>query len=380
MARVTFRHVTKTFGSHDVLSPLSFEVADGEFFVVVGPSGSGKSTTLRLVAGLERPSQGEIYLDTERVDQWPPYARDVGMVFQNYAIYPHMSVYSNMSFGLEAQRTPKHTIAQRVQQVAALLEIEQLLPKRPSELSGGQKQRVALGRALVRNPRVFLMDEPLSNLDAQLRDHMRTEIRLLHDRLKITTIYVTHDQTEAMTMADRIMVMDQGRIQQIGTPAEIYAHPSTIFVAKFFGSPSMNIVPGRIGVDKNVAWFHPAHSPETPIPLPTSVSTLLPEDSTSHIIYMGFRPEDIVPKPLANAFAFAFVPTTIESLGSHCQTHGHWHHHPISLTHRTPESFQRHQETRLSVPWSGIHWFAGEAGLRITVPEPDDVRQEVLTP
>ncbi|POB10548.1 ABC transporter ATP-binding protein [Sulfobacillus sp. hq2] len=380
MARVTFRNVMKTFGSHDVLAPLSFEVADGEFFVIVGPSGSGKSTTLRLVAGLERPSQGEIYFDTERVDQWLAHARDVGMVFQNYAIYPHMSVYNNMSFGLEAQRTPKNTIAQRIQQVAALLEIDQLLSKRPSELSGGQKQRVALGRALVRNPRVFLMDEPLSNLDAQLRDHMRTEIRLLHDRLKITTIYVTHDQTEAMTMADRIMVMDQGRIQQIGTPTEIYAHPSTTFVAKFFGSPSMNIVPGRIGVDKNMAWFKPTHCPEIPLSLPTTVSSLFPKHSISDTVYMGFRPEDIVLKPLANALTFPFEPTTIESLGSHCQTHGHWHHHPISLTHRNSESFQRHQETRLSVLWSNIHWFAGENGLRITTPGYDDVRQEVLTP
>ena len=224
----------------------NLEIADKEFIVLVGPSGCGKSTTLRMVAGLEEISGGDLYIDGKRVNDVEPKDRDIAMVFQNYALYPHMTVFENMAFGLKLRKTPKDQIARKVEEAARILDIQHLLDRKPKALSGGQRQRVALGRALVREPQVFLLDEPLSNLDAKLRAQMRTEIALLHKRLGTTFIYVTHDQTEAMTMADRIVVMKDGFIQQVDTPQNLYSYPCNLFVAGFIGSPQMNFIDAKL--------------------------------------------------------------------------------------------------------------------------------------
>jgi len=247
MANVVLKHLDKKYpnGFHAVRD-VNLEIADGEFIVLVGPSGCGKSTTLRMVAGLEEATGGEIYIGDRLVNDIAPGDRDIAMVFQNYALYPHMSVRQNMAFGLKMRHTPHAEIEKRVNEAAAILSIETLLDRRPRELSGGQRQRVALGRAIVREPKVFLFDEPLSNLDAKLRVQMRAEIARLHRRLKTTIIYVTHDQVEAMTLGDRIVLLDRGVIQQVDTPMNIYQRPANQFVASFIGSPAMNFIPGEI--------------------------------------------------------------------------------------------------------------------------------------
>ncbi len=246
MAKVTLKKVYKTFDKTEVVHGIDLEIAHNEFLVLVGPSGCGKSTTLRMVAGLEEITKGEIYIGDRLVNDVPPKDRDIAMVFQNYALYPHMTVFENMSFGLKLRKYPKPEIAQRVQEAAAILNIEDLLDRRPKQLSGGQRQRVAMGRAIVRHPQVFLFDEPLSNLDAKLRVQMRTEIKKIHQKVATTIIYVTHDQVEAMTLADRTVVMDDGNIQQVGTPQELYETPATRFVAGFIGSPAMNFMPCKL--------------------------------------------------------------------------------------------------------------------------------------
>jgi multiple sugar transport system ATP-binding protein len=240
MARVQFKHVYKNFNKVEVVHDINLDIKDSEFLVLVGPSGCGKSTCLRMVAGLEDPSAGEILIGDRVVNNVDPKDRNIAMVFQNYALYPHMSVYDNMAFGLKLKHTPAQEIKKRVEQAAEILGLQHLLQRKPKELSGGQRQRVALGRAIVRDAEVFLMDEPLSNLDAKLRVQMRTEIIKIHQRIHTTTIYVTHDQTEAMTMGDRIAVLNAGFIQQLGAPQELYDHPSNLFVAGFIGSPAMN--------------------------------------------------------------------------------------------------------------------------------------------
>jgi len=244
MATVQFSRVDKWFDKTEVLRSFELQVQDGEFLVLVGPSGCGKTTLLRLLAGLEEVSGGEIYIDDRLVNEVAPKDRDIAMVFQNYALYPHMDVYSNLAFGLKLRKYPKDEIKERVKTASEVLEIADLLGRKPKALSGGQRQRVALGRAIVRQPRVFLFDEPLSNLDAKLRVQMRAEIKSLHARLKTTMIYVTHDQVEAMTMGDRIVILKDGIIKQVGTPAEVYDSPANVFVAGFIGSPSMNLLRG----------------------------------------------------------------------------------------------------------------------------------------
>ncbi|MCL4386501.1 MAG: sn-glycerol-3-phosphate ABC transporter ATP-binding protein UgpC [Actinobacteria bacterium] len=242
MARVVLKDLMKRFEDVIAVNEMNTVIEDQEFVVLVGPSGCGKTTTLRMIAGLEEITKGEIYIGDRKVNDVPPKDRDIAMVFQNYALYPHMNVYDNMAFGLKLRRTPKCEIEKRVNEAAKILSIQELLKRRPKQLSGGQRQRVALGRAIVRNPKVFLMDEPLSNLDAKLRVQMRTEIAKLHKRLNATIVYVTHDQTEAMTMADRMIIMKNGLVQQIGKPQEVYDHPLNIFVAGFIGSPAMNFL------------------------------------------------------------------------------------------------------------------------------------------
>src|SRR5438046_3907284 len=246
MADVTLRSLVKTYDQVPAVRGIDLDIADHEFVVLVGPSGCGKSTTLRMIAGLEEITGGEISIGGDVVNDVPPKDRDIAMVFQNYALYPHMTVAENMSFGLRLKRFPKKEIKQRVDEAARILDITELLDRKPRQLSGGQRQRVAMGRAIVRNPKVFLFDEPLSNLDAKLRVQMRTEIKKVHQQVRTTTVYVTHDQVEAMTLADRVVVMNGGNIEQVGTPHQLYHNPRTRFVAGFIGSPAMNFIPCRM--------------------------------------------------------------------------------------------------------------------------------------
>ena len=250
MASISLNHIKKVYpGDIEVISDLNLQIKDKEFVVLVGPSGCGKSTTLRMIAGLEEISDGEMYIGDRKVNDVAPKDRDIAMVFQNYALYPHMTVYKNMAFALKLRKTPKDEIDRKVHEAAKVLDIEHLLNRKPKQLSGGQRQRVALGRAMVRDPAVFLLDEPLSNLDAKLRTQMRTEIIKLHQKLDTTFVYVTHDQTEAMTMGDRIVVMKGGEIQQADTPQTLYDHPCNLFVAGFIGSPQMNFMDAELGRD-----------------------------------------------------------------------------------------------------------------------------------
>jgi multiple sugar transport system ATP-binding protein len=277
MAAVELRDLHKSFGAYTALERLNLKVEDGEFLVLLGPSGCGKSTTMRLVAGLEEPSSGDILIGGRQVNDVPARDRDLAMVFQNYALYPHMTVADNIGYPLKIARVPKNERSERVRAAASKVEMEHLLTRRPGELSGGQRQRVALARAIVRTPQLFLMDEPLSNLDAKLRTVMRAELRHLQKELATTTIYVTHDQVEAMTLADRIVILNDAKIQQVGTPADIYARPANVFVAGFIGSPPMNLVEGEIS---NGVFRHA----EGEIAVP---------DQPNGPATLGIRPEDI---------------------------------------------------------------------------------------
>lgn len=262
MASVSFEHVTKVFDGTPAVNDFSLEIADGEFMVLVGPSGCGKSTALRMLAGLEEITKGRILIGDRVVNNVAPAARDIAMVFQSYALYPHMTVYDNLAFGLRNTGVPKREIDDRVRRATEILQMNELVERKPKQLSGGQRQRVALGRAIVREPKAFLMDEPLSNLDAKLRVETRSEILKLQERLDTTTIYVTHDQVEAMTMGDRIAVMSAGVLQQVGTPEQVYTNPRNVFVAGFIGSPAMNLVPAPLldagGADR-IVGFRPEH-------------------------------------------------------------------------------------------------------------------------
>jgi multiple sugar transport system ATP-binding protein len=281
MAAVTIRDVQKYFGSTHVIRGVDVAIEDGEFCVLVGPSGCGKSTLLRMIAGLEEISEGEILIGGRVVNRVPPKERDIAMVFQNYALYPHMTVRDNMSFALMLAKQPKPEIERKVARAAGILGLSDLLDRFPRQLSGGQRQRVAMGRAIVRDPQVFLFDEPLSNLDAKLRVQMRTEIKELHQRLTTTSIYVTHDQIEAMTMADTIVVMRDGVVEQLGRPLDLYDRPVNTFVAGFIGSPAMNMLPGVVGADGRVAFAEAAS-----LPLPPGVRG----DAGQEVLY-GVRPE-----------------------------------------------------------------------------------------
>ena len=242
MANIKFKGVHKSFGSNKIITDFNLEGKEDEFLVLVGPSGCGKSTLLRMIAGLEKIDDGEIFINNQKINELHPSKRQTAMVFQSYALYPHMNVFENMSFGLKIEKRPKEEIDSKVTEAARILKIEELLDRKPKELSGGQRQRVAIGRAITRNPKIFLFDEPLSNLDAALRAEMRVEISKLHNQIKTNMIYVTHDQVEAMTLADRIVILNQGNIEQVGTPEEIYTNPANVFVAQFIGTPKMNIL------------------------------------------------------------------------------------------------------------------------------------------
>ncbi|MBN8508193.1 MAG: sn-glycerol-3-phosphate ABC transporter ATP-binding protein UgpC [Burkholderiales bacterium] len=288
MASVGFRDIRKNFGRVKVIHGIGFDIADGEFVVLVGPSGCGKSTLLRMLAGLEEISGGEILIDGRVVNDLESKDRDIAMVFQSYALYPHMTVRENMAFSLKLRKAEAAQTAQRVADAARILNLDALLDRYPRELSGGQRQRVAMGRAIVRDPKVFLFDEPLSNLDAKLRVAMRAEIKALHQRLKTTTVYVTHDQIEAMTMADRIVVMHDGRIEQIGTPLELFDRPGNLFVAQFIGSPAMNVLKGTLrGGDGG--WVVEAQGQHWPAPTPGAGRG----GRDGQAVHYGIRPGDI---------------------------------------------------------------------------------------
>jgi multiple sugar transport system ATP-binding protein len=290
MADVVLRKVFKRYDDVEAVRDVNLEIPDKEFLVLVGPSGCGKSTTLRMIAGLEEVTDGDILIGGEKVNDVPPKDRDIAMVFQNYALYPHMTVFENMSFGLRLRRLPKSEIRERVEHAARILDITDLLQRRPKQLSGGQRQRVAMGRAIVRHPKVFLFDEPLSNLDAKLRVQMRLEIKRVHQKVKTTTVYVTHDQVEAMTLADRVVVMNAGRIEQVGTPQELYHHPGTRFVAGFIGSPTMNFMPCRL--EQNGSGLKIAVSDQLSFPVPSARCGHYRSFAGKQLI-LGLRPEHI---------------------------------------------------------------------------------------
>lgn len=290
MAEVRLDNVTKRFGDLTAVNKAELKINDSEFIVLVGPSGCGKTTTLRCVAGLEEPTEGEVYIGDRVVNGVPPKDRDIAMVFQNYALYPHMDVYNNIAFGLKLRKIPKDEIEERVNRTAELLGIESKLKAKPKELSGGQRQRVAVGRAIARNPKVFLFDEPLSNLDAKLRVQMRAELQELHHDLKTTSMYVTHDQVEAMTLGNRVAVIDEGIIQQYAAPQEIYDHPNNQFVAGFIGSPSMNFLPAKLmDVDGGFGVKGEAFS----LVLPDEFAEELKDRKGDEVVF-GVRPEDLV--------------------------------------------------------------------------------------
>jgi sn-glycerol 3-phosphate transport system ATP-binding protein len=309
MAKVDFRNVTKRYGTLEVIHGIDMQVADGEFIVIVGPSGCGKSTLLRMVAGLEPITGGEISIGDRVVNRLEPKDRDIAMVFQNYALYPHMSVFDNMAYGLRIRGLSKTDIAERVKRAADILELDPLLARTPRQLSGGQRQRVAMGRAIVREPAVFLFDEPLSNLDAKLRVQMRFEIQKLHRRLSTTSLYVTHDQVEAMTLAQRMVVMNAGRAEQIGSPMEVYENPQTLFVAGFIGSPSMNFLPGTANGDGRIALEHGGEAR-------TSRAAL----EHGRAVTIGIRPEHLVPCGEREAFVSGPVEM-VEQLGADALVH-----------------------------------------------------------
>jgi len=332
MAEVTLRNVTKKFGDFVAVRDISLSVDDGSFVVLVGPSGCGKTTTLRMIAGLEELTSGELLIGDRVVNRVAPKDRDIAMVFQNYALYPHMDVYNNMAFGLKLRKTPKAEIQERVHRAAELLGITDKLKSKPRELSGGQRQRVALGRAIVRQPKVFLFDEPLSNLDAKLRVQMRTELQQIHHQLGTTTVYVTHDQVEAMTLGTKIAVMNRAVIHQYASPQETYDHPADHFVAGFIGSPSMNFLPARAACERGQTVFTgegfrlalPAGAPE------------FPESVT-----VGIRPEDLSGPAAEGGDALEVTVSVTEQLGNCLLVYGHCGKEPIVA------SLDPHQPVRI---------------------------------
>jgi multiple sugar transport system ATP-binding protein len=316
VASLTYHHVSKRYGDVTAVDDLDLEVREGEFMVLVGPSGCGKSTVLRLTAGLEEISAGDLYIGERRVNDVPARDRDVAMVFQNYALYPHLSVYENLSFGLQVRKTPRSEVESRVRRVAQMLDIGALLGRKPGQLSGGQRQRVALGRAIVREPRAFLMDEPLSNLDAKLRVQTRGELIRLHQQLGTTTVYVTHDQVEAMTMGERIAVMRDGVVQQVDAPGVLYAEPANAFVAGFIGTPGMNLFPAEIGTDREGGAFFRGAGLTIPIPRASDLDPLV---ASGQQVILGIRPEHITDPREARGRSVAEARarvTVVEPLGA----------------------------------------------------------------
>jgi multiple sugar transport system ATP-binding protein len=358
MANVSIRDVRKRFGSTEVLHGVSVEIDDGEFVILVGPSGCGKSTLLRMIAGLENISDGEIAIAGRVVNNVAPKERDIAMVFQNYALYPHMTVRDNMAFALTLGKVPKGMIEQQVARAAQILGLEPYLNRYPRQLSGGQRQRVAMGRAIVRDPQVFLFDEPLSNLDAKLRVQMRAEIKELHQRLTTTTVYVTHDQIEAMTMADKIVVMNAGNVEQIGAPLALYDRPNNLFVAGFIGSPSMNFLKGRI----EGGSFRADGGAALPLPGKANGAAKANGAEGKPIVY-GVRPEHFQLTPEGQ-------PATvhvIEPTGSETQVMAHFAGVPIICAFRERVSAKPGETIRISADPALVHLFDADSGQRVSL-------------
>ena len=318
MATISLRDVRKTYGKTEVIHGVSIDVPDGEFVVIVGPSGCGKSTLLRMVAGLEAITSGEIDIGGRVVNDLEPRERDIAMVFQNYALYPHMTVFDNMAYGLKIAHMPKAEIRERVDKAADMLNLSEFLDRKPRQLSGGQRQRVAMGRALVRDPAAFLFDEPLSNLDAKLRVQMRLQIKEMQRNVGTTSLYVTHDQTEAMTLADRLIVMNKGVAEQIETPMAIYNRPANIFVAGFIGSPAMNILPVTLGPD----FVALADGQRIAMPVPAGRS--------GQAAFIGLRPEHLTPTDENNPSAISLLVRAVETLGADAYAHTSLSGHPAT--------------------------------------------------
>ena len=354
MASVSFRDIHKAYGKVKVLHGLSFDIQDGEFVVLVGPSGCGKSTLLRMLAGLEDITGGEILIDTKVVNDLESKDRDIAMVFQSYALYPHMTVAENMAFSLRLRKADPKLMAERVAHAAKILNLDVLLDRYPRELSGGQRQRVAMGRAIVRDPKVFLFDEPLSNLDAKLRVAMRAEIKALHQRLKTTTVYVTHDQIEAMTMADRIVVMHDGLIEQIGTPLDLFDAPTNLFVAQFIGSPAMNVLPGVVRRAADGGLQVEAEGALWPVANLAGLQVGQP-------VHYGIRPGDLV---LADAGVAASV-VVVEPTGAETELLLQVGQTQLTLVMHGRTSVQPDQAVHLAIDASKAHVFDSSSGRRL---------------
>jgi sn-glycerol 3-phosphate transport system ATP-binding protein len=360
MAKVRLDNVEKTYpNGFKAIHGVDVDIADGELIVLVGPSGCGKSTLMRMIAGLESVTAGTISIGDREVNNLEPAERDIAMVFQNYALYPHMNVFDNMAYGLKIRRLPKPEIEQRVQQAAAILELtEDQLTRKPRELSGGQRQRVAMGRAIVREPSVFLFDEPLSNLDAKLRVQMRIEIKLLQQQLGTTSVYVTHDQVEAMTLGHRLVVLNQGRVEQLGTPIELYERPASLFVAGFIGSPAMNFAPARISADGST------------VDLDGGVAFTLPEavfaSCGNREVILGIRPEDL---ELADNddTARSLITKLVEHLGADTLVHGHFGDNQTDMTIRLSgiRNFQEAEALPMHIAPGKIHLFDAATEKRL---------------
>ena len=352
MASVDINDVRKSFGAVPVIHGVSIDIADGEFVILVGPSGCGKSTLLRMLAGLENISGGEIRIGTRVVNDVPPKERDIAMVFQNYALYPHMTVADNMGFSLKLKRAPRAEITAKVNRAAEILGLTALLDRYPRQLSGGQRQRVAMGRAIVRDPQVFLFDEPLSNLDAKLRVAMRTEIKALHQRLRTTTVYVTHDQIEAMTMADKIVVMHDGRVEQIGAPLDLYDRPANMFVAGFIGSPAMNFINGRLEAGGFVT--------DGGLRLPVAGA---PAGSEGRPVVYGARPEHF--RLTSDGVPVEVV--VVEPTGSETQVVARTDGHEIICVFRERIGARPGETIRIMPETSATHLFDPDGGRRLSI-------------
>lgn len=349
MATITLENLTKSYGDTEVLHHVDGRIEDGEFIVVVGPSGCGKSTLLRMIAGLETITGGKVHIGDKVVNALEPAQRDIAMVFQNYALYPHMTVRQNMAYGLKIRRLPRDEIERRVREAAEILEIGEYLDRKPRQLSGGQRQRVAMGRAIVRNPQVFLFDEPLSNLDAKLRVQMRLEIRKLQRRLGVTSIYVTHDQVEAMTLGDRLMVLNAGHVEQFGSPIELYSRPASVFVAGFIGSPAMNFLPARVEGGRLVL--------ENGVEIASGLAV-------DGAVTLGIRPEHLVPD---ESGSIRLAVDVLEQLGANTLVHGTLEGMGLDVTASVDgvQDFHDGEVRRFSVPVEALHLFDRGTGRRI---------------
>jgi multiple sugar transport system ATP-binding protein len=355
MAEIRFDKLKKRFGDIKVIKELNLTINDGEFFTFVGPSGCGKSTILNMIAGLEPVTKGKIYFDNTIVNELSPKERDIAMVFQIYALYPHMTVYDNISFPLKMKKTDDKTIHNEVNRVAGILGIKELLHRKPKELSGGQRQRVALGRAIIRKPKVFLMDEPLSNLDARLRVEMRSELKRLHSELKITTVYVTHDQAEAISLSDRVAVFHQGEIQQCGTPSEVYLNPANIFVAGFIGSPPMNFIPGTL-LDTLPLRIHLNGTTVTP-----SIEALTDKKN----IIAGIRPEDISVTDVQSEDSIEITVALVEPAGSFNWVDIMWNDISIKGYAQVGANLKAGKKAFIKFPIKKIILFDADTGKRL---------------